>query len=371
MVVASRQGSSMHVGADRIREQLMLVFGAWGMSQAHAATTAEAMVETDLRGIDSHGIAMLPSYDEQFRAGRLNMRPDIRVVRDTPVTAVIDADASMGHVPSVQAMTSAVDKCLASGIALVSVVNSHHFGAAGCYTRIAADRGVIGLAATTARGILMVPTFAAEPVLGTNPLAFAAPAARNAPFELDMATTTVAGGKINVHRLNHKPIPAGWVIDGEGNAVVDADEAYSYLYKRPEGGLTPLGGSRELGSHKGYGLAMMVQILAGTLAGAAFSPLYTPTQGPSEPHRIGHVFLAIDPDAFRPAGAFEDDLDAMIDLLHRSRPADPGQPVLVAGDPEMAARRQRLESGIPIPDDLLAQVRAVAEGAGARFVLVT
>jgi len=360
-----------HVAADRIHEQLVLVFRAWGMAEGHAATTADAMVETDLRGIDSHGIAMLPSYEKEFRKGRLNMRPEIRVVRDAPATAVIDADASLGHVPSVQAMNLAVDKCLSSGVAIVSVVNSHHFGAAGCYTRIAADRGVLGIAATTARGILMVPTFAAEPVLGTNPLAFSAPAARNQPFELDMATTTVAGGKITVHRLNHKPVPLGWVIDGEGDGVADAEEAYRYLYERPEGGLTPLGGSRELGSHKGYGLAMMVQILAGTLAGAAFSPIYGPTQGPSEPHRIGHFFLAIDPRAFRPDGAFEVDLDAMIDVLHGSRRADPAQPVLVAGDPEMAARRERSVTGIPIPDDLLGLLQGVVERSGAKFIVTS
>jgi LDH2 family malate/lactate/ureidoglycolate dehydrogenase len=361
----------MHVSADRVREQLVLVFRAWGMAADHAATTAEAMVETDLRGIDSHGIAMLPSYDQQFRAGRLNMRPAIRVVRDTATTAVIDADAAMGHVPSVLAMTSAVDKCLASGVAVVSVVNSHHFGAAGCYTRIAADRGVIGLAMTTARGILMVPTFAAEPVLGTNPLAFSAPASENGPFELDMATTTVAGGKVKIHKLNHKPLPVGWVVDSDGKPVTDSADAARLVQELHVGGITPLGGSRELGSHKGYGLAMMVQILAGTLGGAAFSALYSPTQGPAEPHRIGHVFLAIDPDAFRPAGAFEADLDAMIDVLHGSRPADPAQPVLVAGDPETAARRDRLETGIPIPDDLLAQLRAVVERAGAAFVLAS
>jgi LDH2 family malate/lactate/ureidoglycolate dehydrogenase len=357
------------VPASAIREQLVLVLRAWGMSEAHAATTAEAMVETDLRGIDSHGIAMLPSYDVEFRKGRLNMQPDIKIVRDGGATAVIDADASMGHVPSVMAMELAVDKCLEHGVAIVSVVNSHHFGAAGCYTRLAADRGVIGMATTTARGILSVPTFAAEPVLGTNPIAFAAPASRNRPFELDMATTTVAGGKITVYRLNHKPVPIGWVVDGEGSPVTDAEEAYRYTHERPEGGLTPLGGSRELGSHKGYGLAMMVQILAGTLGGAPFSPLYRPTQGPTEPHRIGHFFLAIDPDAFRGAGEFEADLDQMIDVLHAAKPARPDQPVLVAGDPEMAARAERLETGIPIPDDLVALVRGVAERAGVAFVL--
>jgi LDH2 family malate/lactate/ureidoglycolate dehydrogenase len=357
------------VPAARIRDQLLTVFRAWGMSEDHAGTTADAMTETDLRGIDSHGISMLPSYDAEFRKGRLNMRPVIRVVRDAPATALIDADASMGHVPSAHAMGMAVDKCLATGIAAVSVVNSHHFGAAGVYSKIAADRGVIGMAATSARGILMVPTFAAQPILGTNPLAFAAPAKRNRPFELDMATTTVAGGKVKVYKLHHKPLPAGWVVDGKGAPVTDPDEASRYLHERPEGGMTPLGGSRELGSHKGYGLAMMVHILSATLSGAAFSPIYKRTQGPSDPHRIGHFFMAIDPKAFRPEGEFEADLDDMIDLLHASPPADPAQPVLVAGDPEALSREERLEAGVPIPDDLMDQLRDVADRAAVPFVL--
>lgn len=357
------------VPADAIRRQLLLVFGSWGMSDEHAATTADAMIETDLRGIDSHGISMLPSYDTEFRSGRLNMRPVFRTVRDGPAIAVIDADASMGHAPSVEAMNLAVDKALVTGVAIVTVVNSHHFGAAGCYSKIATDRGVIGVAATSARGILMVPTFAAEPVLGTNPLAFAAPAARNRPFELDMATTTVAGGKVKVHKLNHKPLPAGWVVDGDGGPVTDPDEAYAYLYDHVAGGITPLGGSRDLGSHKGYGLAVMVQILSATLAGAAFSPLYRTTQGPSDPHNIGHFFMAIDPAAFRPAGAFEADLDAMIDVLHDSVRADPDQPVLVAGDPEAASRQERLVTGVPIPDDLMTQLRALVGRADVPFIL--
>ena len=195
----------------------------------------------------------------------------------------------------------------------------------------------------------MVPTFGAEPVLGTNPLAFSAPATRNGPFELDMATTTVAGGKIKIAKLNHKPLPVGWVVDRLGQPVTDSTEAARVVQELHEGGITPLGGTREHGGHKGYGLAMMVQILAGTLGGAAFSAIYSRTQGPSDPHRIGHVFLAIDPAAFRTGGAFEADLDAMIDLLHDSKRAAPGQPVLVAGDPEMGARAERLELGVPIP----------------------
>ncbi len=359
----------MRVAAKKIHQQLVSVMRAWGMSDAHAETTADMMVETDLRGVDSHGISMLPTYDQELRAGRLNMKPTFKVVRQNPATALIDADASLGHPVSVYAMNLAVDKCLAAGVGIVSVYNSHHFGAAGCYSRIAADRGVIGMVTSATRGVTMVPTFAAEPILGTNPLAFAAPAKKNAPFQLDMATTTVAAGKVKVHKLNHKPLPPGWVVNEDGKTVTDESQAFGYVFDKKEGGITPLGGHRDAGSHKGYGLAMMVHILGGTLSGASFSPIRNQTQKPNDPHNIGHFFMAIDPKAFREPGAFESDLDQVIDTLHAAKRADPNQPVLVAGDPEMLTRAERLEQGVPIPDDLMLQLRAVADRASVPFVL--
>ncbi|HEU5193489.1 MAG TPA: Ldh family oxidoreductase [Methylomirabilota bacterium] len=360
---------NVRVPAERIRAQLTGVLRAWGMSDAHADTTAAMMLETDLRGVDSHGISMLPTYDRAFRAGRLNTRPVFKTLREGPSMALIDADASLGHPVSVHAMNLAVDKCRESAVAVVSVVNSHHFGAAGCYARIAAERGVIGMVTSATRGVSMVPTFAAEPVMGTNPLAFAAPAKRNPPFQLDMATTTVAAGKVKVYKLNHHALPEGWVVDAKGQPVTDPEEAFKYVFERPEGGITPLGGPKEAGGHKGYGLAVMVHILGGVLCGASFSPLRNKSQGPSDPHNLGHFFMAIDPKAFRAPGAFEDDLDQVIDTLHAAKPADPAQPVLVAGDPEMATRSERLRDGVPVPDDLMDQLRAVARSAGVPFVL--
>jgi LDH2 family malate/lactate/ureidoglycolate dehydrogenase len=359
----------VRVPAPQIAQQLVSVFRAWGMSERHAAITAEVMVETDLRGVDSHGVSMLPTYDREFRSGRINMQPVFKTVREGPASALIDADASLGHPVSVDAMKLAVDKCRAIGVAVVSVFNSHHFGAAGCYAKIAAERGVIGLVTSATRGVTMVPTFAAEPVLGTNPLALAAPAKRNPPFVLDMATTTVAAGKIKVHKLNHTPVPPGWVVDGDGTPVTDETQASGYVFDRPDGGITPLGGTRELGSHMGYGVAVLVHVLAGTLSGGSFSPIRNRTQRPSDPHNIGHFFLAIDPRAFRADGEFEDDLDQVIDVLHNAKRADPNQPVLVAGDPELTTRAERLERGVPIPEDLMAQLRAVAHSAGVPFLL--
>ncbi len=359
----------MRVPPKQIRQQLVSVLRAWGMSDAHADTTAEMMLETDLRGVDSHGISMLPTYDREFRAGRLNMRPVFKTLREGPAMALINADASLGHPVSVHAMNLACDKARETGVAVVSVVNSHHFGAAGCYSRLAADRGLIGMVTASTRGVTLVPTFAAEPVMGTNPLAFAAPANRNAPFELDMATTTVAAGKVKVYKLNHRALPSGWVVDGGGQPVTEPEDAFRYVFERPEGGITPLGGARAVGGHKGYGLAVMVHILGGALAGASFSPIRNRTQGPSDSHNIGHFFMAIDPRAFRPEGEFQEDLDQVIDVLHGAKRADPAQPVLVAGDPEMATRSERLEQGVPIPADLMEQLRAVAASARVPFVL--
>ncbi len=205
--------------------------------------------------------------------------------------------------------------------------------------------------------------------MGTNPLAFAAPAKRNPPFLLDMATTTVAAGKTKVYKLNHKPLPSGWVVDGNGKPVTDSAAGFSYVFERPDGGITPLGGTREMSSHKGYGLAVMVHILAGTLSGSSFSPIRNRTQKTSDPHNIGHYFMAINPRAFRTDGEFEEDLDQVIDVLHDARRADPAQPVLVAGDPEIETRTERLDSGVPVPDDLMELVRAVVKRANVPFVL--
>jgi LDH2 family malate/lactate/ureidoglycolate dehydrogenase len=184
-----------------------------------------------------------------------------------------------------------------------------------------------------------------------------------------MATTTVAAGKVKVYKLNHKPVPSGWVVDEKNQTVTDPEQAFGYVFDRPEGGITPLGGAREVGGHKGYGLAVMVHILGGALAGASFSPIRNRTQKPSDPHNIGHFFMAIDPRAFRGEGEFENDLDQVIDTLHGARRADASQPVLVAGDPERAIREERLRDGVPIPDDLMEQLRTVAKSASVQFVL--
>ena len=355
--------------AERVQAQTRGVLEAWGMSADDAEVTAGLMTEADLRGVDSHGISMLPSYERQIAKGQMRARAEARILRESPATALIDAGAGFGHPVSARAMNLAVDKCLRTGVAVVSVVNSSHFGAAGAYSSIASERGCIGMVTSATRGVLMVPTFAAEAVMGTNPVAFAAPAGRNPSFELDMATTTVAMNRVKVHELTRTRLPEGWVVDGAGRAVTDSEEAMQLLDEESKGGLTPLGIDRELGGHKGYGLAVMVHILGGVLSGASFSPVRNRTQKPGDPNDLGHFFLAIDPRAFRPEGEFERDLDEVIDTLHGAAPSVPGRPVQVAGDPERATREERLRDGVPLADDLVALVRAVAERAGAAVLL--
>ena len=259
---------TLHAAADKVRRQIASILTAWGMPEDLVATTAEVMVETDLIGVDSHGISMLMGYEDKVREKRLKIAARPKIIRQTAVLALIDAGGGLGHPAAVMGMKLAADKAAKDGIGVVSVTNSHHFGAAGHYARIAAERGLIGIVASSARGITVVPTGGTQPVLGTNPLAFAAPARRNPPFVLDMATSTVAVGKVRVYGYRDKPLPEGWVVDSEGRSVKDANYAYETVLKTGAGGLTPIGGTPELSSHKGYGLGLMVHILGGVLAGA-------------------------------------------------------------------------------------------------------
>jgi LDH2 family malate/lactate/ureidoglycolate dehydrogenase len=359
----------MNVPVKRVREQIVSIFTAWGMDAELVRTAAEVMVETDLMGVDSHGVSMLMDYDEARRRGKLNLKAKPSVVREGPVTALVDADAGLGHPAAVMGMDLAIKKARQMQVGVVTVFNSHHFGAAGYYAAMASKAGMVGMVTSATRTIGVVPTRAKVPVLGTNPIAFAAPAKRNAPFLLDMATSAAANNKIKVYGLNGKKIPQGWVFDDAGTPVTDPEMALDILYRTKKGGLTPLGGTPEMSSHKGYGLALMVHILGGALSGASFSPIRVKTQKPSDPDRLGHFFLAIDPKAFRPDGAFEDDLDAVIDVLHATPPLDPAHPVLVPGDPEAASRKRRLAEGIPIPASLLKKIQGVCENSGVPCIL--
>jgi LDH2 family malate/lactate/ureidoglycolate dehydrogenase len=359
----------MRFPAETIHRQISEVLRAWGMPPDVVRTAADVMTDTDLAGIDSHGISMLMLYEEALGLEQLNPAPVPRVVRESPVTALVDGDAGLGHVAAVFGMELAIAKAAASGVGIVCVRNSTHFGAAGYYAAMASRRGLLGMVTCTTRGNPVLPTRSAVPVLGTNPIAFAAPTHRNTPFLLDMSTSTVAQNKVKVFEFQGRPLPPGWVLDEHGAPVTDSARAMDLVTVRYTGGITALGGTAEMSSHKGYGLSVMVQILSATLAGGSFTPIRKRAQGRGDPDEIGHFLMALDPKAFREEGEFERDLDDVIDVLHAATPTNADEPVLVAGEPEAMSRADRARDGIPMPAPLAERIRAICDRAGAPFLL--
>lgn len=348
---------------DTHRAQLEALLTAWGMPAGFAQRTAEVMSWADLHGIDSHGISMVPAYFERSRNGRVNMAAQPRIVQETPVSALLDGDGGLGHEPGRQAMETAIAKARAIGVGVVVVRNSSHFGAAGFYARMAADAGLIGMAATSASAIQVAPTGGAEARLGTDPWSFAAPGRDGEPFLLDMATTTVAAGRVRNKANENQPTPAGWLLTKAGLPSTDPLEA-----SEKGGFLTSLGGSKDGSSYKGYGLAVMVNILSACLSG---STLITDPMHLKQPQGmdLGHFFLALDPGLFREPGAFETDVASLCDALRATTPMDPAEPVMVAGDKERRIAEQRLQHGIPVGPGLLEKVRLVADNSGVDWLL--
>ena len=344
------------------RRQLELILRAWGMPEATAISTAEIMSWADLHGIDTHGISMVPSYDERRRAGRIDMRAQPVVARETPVSALVDGGGGLGHANARRAMELAIEKAKVVGIGVAAVRNSAHFGACGFYALMAVEAGLIGMVTTSASGIQVSPTFGAQARLGTDPIAFAAPGLPSEPFVLDMATTTVAAGKIRNKANENLPTPLGWLVTKDGAPSTDPREV-------SKGGfMTPLGGTPEGSSHKGYGLGAMVNILSSALSGATMvtDPMHTKKPGTMD---IGHFLLALDPGLFRDAADFRADVAAFCQTLRATKPADPAKPVLVAGDPERRTAALRRQSGIPVGKNLLAKVREVALASGAEWIM--
>jgi len=345
------------------RAQLKAILLAWGMPEDNTETTADVLSWADLHGVDSHGISMIPGYDALRRSGKARMDARPRVVRETPVSALVDGCGGLGHVPAQFAMSVAIDKARAVGMAVVVVRGSAHFGAAGYYSLMAARQGLVGMACTSASGIQVAPTFGKQARLGTDPWSFAAPSGDGVPFLLDMATTTVAAGRIRNKANEGLPTPDGWVLDAEGKPSNDP------LVAKDKGGfLTSLGGSPENSSYKGYGLAAMVNILASCLSGAT---LITDPMHKKKPQGmdIGHFLMAIDPGIFREPDDFQSDVAQFLGALRATTPIDPARPVMVAGDPQWKHAQARMQDGIPVGAGLMNQVRQIAQAAAAPWLL--
>jgi LDH2 family malate/lactate/ureidoglycolate dehydrogenase len=348
---------------DTHRAQLKAILLAWGMPEANAETTAEILSWADLHGVDSHGISMIPGYDGLRRSGRARMDAHPEIIKETPVSALVDGGGGLGHVPGHFAMSVAIGKAKSAGVGIAVVKHSAHFGAAGFYSLMAAKQGLVGMSCTSASGIQVAPTFGKQARLGTDPWSFAAPSADGVPFLLDMATTTVAAGRIRNKANENLPAPDGWVLDADGNPSNDP------LVAKEKGGfLTSLGGSPENSSYKGYGLAVMVNILASCLSGSTLitDPMHTKKAVGMD---IGHFFMAIDPNLFRDSDDFQTDVATFLGALRSTTPIDPARPVMVAGDPQWKYAETRMANGIPVGAGLMNQVRQIAQAAAAPWLL--
>jgi LDH2 family malate/lactate/ureidoglycolate dehydrogenase len=352
--------------SERLREFSRRVFRHLDVPEADARQAADVLAAADVQGIDSHGVARLHTYFDLLSAGRINPKPAIRVVRESASTATVDGDKGLGLVVGPKANAIAMEKAEGAGTGWVAVCHTNHFGIAGYYPRQALERGLIGWAMTNSSpGV--APLWGAERMLGTNPIAIAFPGAEEPPIVIDMATCTAAYGKVEIAKREGKRIPEGWAIDREGRATTDPDAMMD------GGALLPLGSDREHGGHKGYCLALMVDVLCAVLSGANWGPFAPPfALGTRIPTRsvgkgIGHFFGAMRIDAFREPAEFKAQIDELVRTLRRTRPAPGTSGPLVPGDPEREAMKERTTRGIPLLPAVIADLQDIARRTGIPF----
>ncbi len=352
--------------AEQLEEFTARVFQHFGVPERDALVAAEILGLADLRGIDSHGVARLGSYVGLLKDGRINTRPDIRIVRETPSTATVDGDNGLGLVIGPRANEIAMEKAEKVGTGWVAVRHSHHYGIAGYYVLEALKRDQIGWAMTNTSRIV-APLFGADRMLGTNPIAIAFPGLEEPPVVIDMATTAAAYGKVEMAIRKGIQIPEGWAIGPDGRGTTNPNEVAN------GGALLPLGSTRELGGHKGYCLAAMVDLLSGPLGGAnwgPFTPAFTVSHG--EPERqvgigLGHFFGAMQIEAFIDADEFKRQVDDWIRTMRNSRPAPDTDGPVIPGLPEHEAEQLHRQGGIPLIPAVVNELRAIAKDTGIPF----
>ncbi len=325
-----------------LRRTVTEIFEKLGVSREDSAEAADVLTMTDLRGVETHGVSnMLRAYVRDYKAGKLNPSPGWRLERQSPATAVIDAEKRLGIIVGPKAMRLAIEKARAVGVGVVTVHNSGHFGAIGHFAMQAAMQDMVGVCFTAA-GLHVVPTFASKPLLGTNPIALAAPARHEAPMLFDAATSAIAGNKIRLAMRVGSPLLPGWVTDKDGNPIMEEKP----IFDRDDFFQAPLGGTREQGSHKGYGFALMAEVLATALSGA-LPTMLAPGSGSK------NQFAAYDIAAFTDVERFKDTMDEMLKTLRTAPPA-PGQDrVLYPGLSEAEELESRRAKGIPLHKEVL------------------
>jgi L-2-hydroxycarboxylate dehydrogenase (NAD+) len=323
------------------------IFLKIGCPTEEANKAVDVLLSADLRGIDSHGLARLSGYVRLWEAKRINSKPNIRIVHESPSTAVVDGDAGLGLVVAPRAMEIAIEKAKTCGTGWVAVKNSNHFGIAGFHSMMALQHDMIGISMTNASP-LVAPTFSVERLLGTNPICVAIPANEQPPFVADFATTTAANGKLEILQRKNKDAPEGWIQKKDGSTSTNPNEL------KDGGALVPLGSDREHGSHKGFCLGAWVDIFSAVLSGANYGPWVPPFVSflapPSDPvgEGIGHFFGAMRVDAFRPAAEFKFHMDNWITRFRNAKTIEGQEKLVIPGDPERESELIRRKEGIPL-----------------------
>jgi len=354
-----------YVPADVLQRFVEQVFVALGTPVEDARICADVLLASDRQGIESHGVSRLRAYYERIRAGVQSPTTEPEIVTDTETTAVIDGHHGMGAVIGYRGMRLAMDKARRYGLGAVAVRNSTHFGIAGYYTRMAAAEGMIGPAFTNARPVIP-PTFGAEPMLGTNPIAFAAPSDLGFPFSFDAATSTVSRGKIEVAARVEKPVPEGWVIDDTGAPLTDPLQILRDL-NTGQALQLPLGGAGEsTGGYKGFDLATMVEILCASLACGAYMKdlLGIAPDGSRRPYMLGHFFLAMDIAHFVPLEASQQVTGQIMRGLQNARKMPGQERIYVAGEKEHDRQALVAAQGVPVNRSLRLDLQAVRDELG-------
>lgn len=338
---------AVRVREEALRETVTQFFRKMGVPDRDSEQAADVLLLADLRGVDTHGVSnMLRAYVRDYTSGVINPRPNWKIVRETPSTATIDTDKGLGIIVAPRAMDIAIEKAKKVGIGMVAMSNARHLGMAAYHAMMALEHDMIGMCMTSCPP-LVAPTFGAEPLLGTNPLAVAAPADKEPPFVFDAATSAVAGNKIGLaKRLGHKLAP-GWIADEDGTPIMEETEPVTPSVDQPTTmSLLPVGSTREMGSHKGYGFACIVDILGGVITGGGYGA------NPGRPN-FGHSVTAYSIEAFMDAAEFKRTMDEWCRMLANSKPAAGQDRVFYAGLPEAEEEIDRKANGIPLHKEVI------------------
>lgn len=337
-----------------LREATEAIFKKMGLTDTDAERSADVLMHADIHGVDTHGVSnMLRMYVQAYNNGSLNPRPNMRIERESSVTATFDGDRGLGLHTAARAMEAAIEKADQHGVGVTVLKNAGHLGAAGYFAMMAVPHDMIGVCFTGGGGALMLPTFGAEPRFGTNPIAWAAPARNQPPFLFDAATTQVAGNKIRILQRMDRAIAPGWLAHTDGSPILDEQSApdTDISAEKRNWYMLPFGGTRENGSHKGYGFACIVDIMCCTLSGV----------GPGFiSNKSGHFFTAYKIDAFTDVDKFKDDMDAFLSGLAATPPAPGHDRVYYPGLPEAEEKKDRLERGIPLHPEVIDWFKSIS-----------